>query len=227
MAVAFVFRAQNFAGFRLVLSEIVESDETAEPGHVVHKCVGGFAAVEFGCAVPGDAFESSGKFRLTECISRLKHFAVVQEDPAADGETLESRTLFFEFVGKPLADWKAIFGEANGRSHHVGKVHRAVSLQGKSKAGDGSRHGNRAIADNRGFFVELAVLADVHVARGFTRCYLAVIQERGLAVGKTDQHKSAAANVSGRRLDDRKRESRGDSRIHSISASLQYFDSGL
>jgi len=57
--------------------------------------------------------------RLTERISRLKHFAVVQKDPAAHGEALQSGVLFFEFAGDLLPTGKAIFSKANGWGHNV------------------------------------------------------------------------------------------------------------
>ena len=83
------------------------------------------------------------------------------------------------------------------------------------------------IADDGGFFVELAFFADVHVTRGFARRHLAVVEEGGLPVGKTDQHESAAADVARRRFDDGERESGGNGSVHSVAAALQDFDSGL
>src|SRR5260370_37606775 len=118
VSVALVVGAQDLAALRLVLGEIVEGDETTEPRHIVDQHASGFAGIELIGTVPGDSFESGGEFRLTESIPGLKHFAVVQKDPAADGEALEARG-YFEFRGGPLAGRKALFGNANGRGHYV------------------------------------------------------------------------------------------------------------
>src|SRR5882762_7695379 len=195
MAIAIVLGAQNFADFRLVLVEIVERDEAAEPRHVIHERASGFAAIELGRAVPGDAFESGGKVRLTERISRLKHFAVVQKDPAADGEALQSGVLFFEFAGEPFADWKAIFSKANGWGHNVRELHRAIAFQSESEAGDGSWDSDRLVANDRCFLLQLSILADVHIPGGFARSGFAIVQESSFAIGKTNQHEAAAADV--------------------------------
>src|SRR2546429_5154181 len=97
MAIAFVLGLQDLADFRLVLGEIVESDETTEPRHVVDQHASGFAAIELRGAFPGDAFESGGEFRLTERISRLKHFAVVQENIAAGRRKLQIPSVLRRF----------------------------------------------------------------------------------------------------------------------------------
>src|SRR6267143_602851 len=186
MAIAIVLGAQNFADFRPVLGEIFERYETAEPRHVIHKRASGFAAIELGRALPSDAFESGGKFRLTERISRLKHFAVVQKDPAANGEPLQSGVLFFEFAGEPLADRKAIFSKANGWGHNVRELHRAIAFQSESEAGDGSWDSDGLVAHDRRFFFQLSILADVHIPGGFARSGFAIVQESSFAIGKTN-----------------------------------------
>ena len=37
--------------------------------------------------------------------------------------------MILELLGQPLADGKPVFGQTNGWSYNVGKLHRAVSLQ--------------------------------------------------------------------------------------------------
>ena len=129
VAIVFVLRAQNLADFRLVLGQFVESNETAEPKHIVHQHVSSFATVEFSSAIPGDTLKCGRQLRLEEGISGMKHFALVQKNPAADGEALEGRAFLFEFVRKPLANGKALFGQANGRSYHIAELHRAVGFE--------------------------------------------------------------------------------------------------
>src|SRR5260370_6903317 len=108
VSVALVVGAQDLAALRLVLGEIVEGDETTEPRHIVDQHASGFAGIELIGTVPGDSFESGGAFRLTENISGLKHFTVVQKKPAADGEALETRA-HFQFLGAPLPHPKPLF----------------------------------------------------------------------------------------------------------------------
>ncbi len=227
VAIAFVLGAQDLADFRLVLGEIVEGDETTEPRHIVDQHAGGFAGIELSSAVRGDALESGGEFRLTESISGLKHFAVVQKDPAADGEELETRVFYFEFVGKPFADRKAIFGKANGWGHYVRELHRAIGFQSESEAGDGSWDSDGFVANDRRFLVELAIFADIHVARGFARSSFAIVQESRFTIGKANQHEAAAADVSRRGLDDGQRKSHGNGGVHSVTATLEDLHAGL
>src|SRR5882762_6589604 len=182
MVIAFVLRAQNFADFRLVLGEVVERDEATEARHVVYQSASGFAAIKLGGAVLGNPLECGGELRLTKRIPRLKHLAVVQENSAADGETLETGALLCEFMGEPLADGKAIFSKANGRGDDIGELHGAIGFQGESEAGDRARHGHRAIADDGGLFIELAGFSDVHVPGGLSWRHLTVIEKRGLAI---------------------------------------------
>src|SRR5713226_546377 len=227
MAIAIVFRAQNLADFRLVLGEIVEGNETAEPRHILYKRAGSFAAIKLRGAVPGDAFERGGQFWLTNGIPGLKHFAVIQKDAPADGKALQTRALLFEFMREPLADRKAIFRKANGRSHDVRELHRAIGFQRESEACDCSGDSDRLVADDGSFFIELAVFSDVHVAPGLIWRYLAVIEEGGLAVGKANQHETAAADVARSRFDDSKRESHGHRGIYRVASALEDFDSCL
>ncbi len=129
MTTVFVLRAQDLADLRLVLGEVVECDQPSELRHVIHDDVSGLAAIELGGTIAGDALERGGELRLTKRIPRLKHLAVVQKDPAAESEALESRALRFKLVRKPFTHWKAVLGKANRRSHNVGELHGAIGFQ--------------------------------------------------------------------------------------------------
>src|SRR5260370_326960 len=226
VSVALVVGAQDLAAFRVVLGEIVEGEETSEPRQIVDQHASGFAGIELIGTVPGDSFESGGEFRLTESISGLKHFAVVQKDPAADGEALETR-VYFEFVGEPLADRKAIFGKANGWGHYVRELHRAIGFQSESEAGDSSWDSDGFVANDRRFLVELAIFADIHVARGFARSSFAIVQESRFTIGKTNQHEAAAADVTRRGFNDGQREGHSNGSVHGVTAALEDLQAGL
>src|SRR5439155_1241945 len=64
---------------------------------------------------------------------------------AADGETLETATLLFEFMGQPLADGETIFGQANGRGHDIGELHGAIGFQSQREAGDHAMAGTNSL----------------------------------------------------------------------------------
>ena len=146
---------------------------------------------------------------------------------AADGETLETATLLFEFMGQPLADRETIFGEANGRGHDLGEIHGAIGFQSESEAGDGARHGDRAIAEDGGFFIELAVFCDVHVPGGLGWRHFTVIEKRGLAIREPNQHEAAAADVACGGFYDRQRKRHGNGSVHSVAAAFENCDSRL
>ena len=106
-----------------------------------------------------------------------------------------------------FADRETVLGELNRGRHHVGKFQLAVGFQREFEASDGARHRDGFVADDGELFVERAVGLDVHVARGFAGCDFAIIKERGVSIGQTDEHEAAAADVSGGRFDDGQRKS--------------------
>src|SRR5437879_11388309 len=127
----------------------------------------------------------------------------------------------------PFAIGKAIFGQTNGWCQNVGKLHGTIGFQSESETGDSSRDSDRLVADDGGFFVELATFSDVHITGGFTRSYLAIIEESGFAVGQANQHEAPAANVARGRFDHGERESHGHRRIYRVTAALKDCDSRL
>jgi hypothetical protein len=140
---------------------------------------------------------------------------------------LQSRTFFLQFSNKFFADAETFLSEADCRSHYVGKLHRAVSLQSQLETSNCSRHSDRAVADDGGFFVELAILADVHLASGFAGGCFAVVEEGSLAVGEPDQHEAAATDIACSGLDHGKSKRDADSGIHGVAAALENLHAGL
>src|SRR5260370_4890242 len=130
-------------------------------------------------------------------------------------------------MGEHVADGEAIFSETDGWRQDVSKLHGAISFQSQSETGDSSRDSDRLVTDDGGFFLELAVFSDVHIAGGLTWSHFAIIEEGGFAVGQANQHESAAADVARGRLDHGKRESHSHRRIHRVTAALKDFDSRL
>src|SRR5208282_66297 len=89
---------EDFADFRLIMREIIERDEPAKRGHVTRQHLRGFTLIKLGGAVPGDALEGCGKFRLAQRVSGVKKFAAVQENAAAHREALQAGTLLVQFL---------------------------------------------------------------------------------------------------------------------------------
>ena len=141
----------------------------------------------------------------------------------AHRKLLEALAFFGEFPHQFFADGKTLLGEANRGLHHAGKLHGAVSFQSQCQPGNRAGHGNGAKPNRRGLLIERAVGLDVHIARGPARSHFTVVEECGFALSEANQHKSAATDVPGRRLDNREGECRGDGRVHGIAAALQYF----
>ncbi len=114
-----------------------------------------------------------------------------------------------------------MLGKANGWPHHVGKFHGAVGFQCQRQACNGTGNRDGSIADRRCLFVERAVGLDIHVACGFTGGHFAVVEKRCLAAGKSDQHESAAADISRSGFDNGEGERGGDGGVHGVSTVLQ------
>ena len=103
MAFGLIVGAQNFANFGLIAGKISGGDKAAVALHVRNQHLGCFAAIKISRSVFSDALQSGGQFRLAENISDLIGLAVVpfiaQKNSFADGELLQARFLFLEFVG--------------------------------------------------------------------------------------------------------------------------------
>ncbi len=63
--------------------------------------------------------------------------------------------------------------------------------------------------------------------RGGKRCAFAEIEKGRLAVLQPDRHETAAADIAGRRINDRQRIADRDCRIDGIAAALQHLDADI
>ena len=129
MAAASVLRAQDFADFRLVVRKVLERNDATVLGHFVREQMRRFAAIKLTGTFLGDALECGGKLWLLQRVPSFKHAAAVQKNLFTRRESLQAGTLFLQFNREFLADYEALFREANGRSHHVGELHSAVGFQ--------------------------------------------------------------------------------------------------
>jgi diadenosine tetraphosphatase ApaH/serine/threonine PP2A family protein phosphatase len=128
---------------------------------------------------------------------------------------------------EPGADGKTLFGEADGRRHHLGELHRPVRAQGEVQTGDRAGNGDGATSDGRGLRVHAPVGAQIHFARRLLRGLLAVVHKARAAVRQAHEHEAPAADIAGFRLDhgERKRDRHGC--VHGVAALLEGLDAGF
>ncbi len=102
----------------------------------------------------------------------------------------------------------------------------AVFPVGVLQAAHGTGDAGSAIAEQAVLCRLARGRVDIHIARGSQGSAFAVIEERGSAVGKPDQHEPAAADIAGAGVCDRERESDRDGRIDGIASCLQNLQAG-
>src|SRR5581483_8979654 len=102
----------------------------------------------------------------------------------------------------------------------VGPLLAAVFVKREIEAADGAGNARGAPSVD-GIAGGLAARVEIHVVRRFFGCAFAEIDEGGLAVGETDQHEAAAADVSGVGMRDGERKSDGDRSVDRIASVFQ------
>src|SRR5579864_3396515 len=120
----------------------------------------------------------------------------------------------------------AVACELDRRGHHLLELQSPPLLLGIRHASDRAWNSDGFVTNFAGALDYVALRILIHVAgrRGWSR--LAVVQEMRFAVGHADQHETAPADVSGRRMHYRERESGGNCRIDSVSTCLHDLYSG-
>src|SRR5207344_500979 len=84
-----------------------------------------------------------------------------------------------------------------------------------------SGHANGFIPNPAGVWDHVSLSIEIHVTAGGFGGFFAEVEEVQLAVGFAQQHKSAAADVSCRRMDYRERKTGGYGCIHGVAALAQ------
>src|SRR5581483_8616837 len=102
----------------------------------------------------------------------------------------------------------------------VGPLLAAVFVKREIEAADGAGNARGAPSVD-GIAGGLAARVEIHVVRRFFGCAFAEIDEGSLAVGETDQHEAAAADVSGVGMRDGERKSDGDRSVDRIASVFQ------
>ncbi len=127
-------------------------------------------------------------------------------------------------VGGVVGDHKTVARQCNRRREQIRKLEfsGAIFFQRQCKSRDGAGHADpeRLIARLPG--VRFAVVTQKHVARGSSRCALAIVDgDIFVAARQMNHHEAAAADIARTRIGDGHGEAGGDSGIDRVAAARQ------
>src|SRR6185503_15652313 len=101
-----------------------------------------------------------------------------------------------ETVRQVLTDDESIRGELSRGLHEVTPRQLAIPLVREHQPRDSPRNTDGLVANERRVFDDVAVRVEVHVASRRQRSALAIIERLGRAVGFSNEHETAAAEVA-------------------------------
>ena len=125
-----------------------------------------------------------------------------------------------------VGDGESLRRQIHGGSDQLRPRLPPIFLRCVFEAAHGTGHTGRAIAQHA-VFGGLAIRSEIHIASRLAGSALAKIKKRGAAAGKANEHESAAADITGRRMRDGERQSHSDRRIHSVASGLQHRQSRI
>ena len=205
-----------------VVLQIGQRDQAAVAGHRFGEFLRRLAFVEFLRAVLRDAVQRARELGLRQSVAGVPISPVLLED-ALGFRVLRQVAGALQRFRQRIAHWETLRRQGGSGFNEIGPFAAAVFAmsQLESAHGAGNAGGFPAV---QAFAGGLSGSIQIHVARGFLGSALAKIDEGGTAVGETDQHESAAAQVSGVGMRHGERESDGDRGVHGIAAVLQDLD---
>ena len=180
----------------------------------------GLTLVELVRAEAHQPAEGRCEVLLPECVAESEETAFVEKDAARLLEAPQTETLP-ERSGQVPSHRKPLPGQPLGRLQHGGPILRPVLAECQCESADRSRDTRSPVSDQT-VLGRSPLRIQVHVAMGGRRSPLAEIDERRPAVGKTNQHESAAPEVAGIRLRHRQSHSDGHGRIDCVPAVAQH-----
>ncbi len=121
----------------------------------------------------------------------------------------------------------AFGGELDGGGHVLREREFAVVLLRVGEAGDSAGNSAGLVADERHAGDDVALGVEVHVASGGGGSPFTVVEEVSFAVLVADEHEAAAADVSGKRVDDGEGEAYGYGCVDGVAALLEDGDAGV
>ena len=165
---------------------------------------------------------------LQQILSRRQHGTItVEKNRCARMPARNALLRQWQRVGDIVDDVDAVTCECDCRFDQVGKRQFAgtVFFVGEGEAGDGPGHADRQRAVARFFRIGFAAGVQKHRLGCRSRRRFAIIDGDILAgLAEVDHHETAATDVAGARICDRKRKADRDRRIDGIPASIEDFD---
>ena len=198
----------------LIIGKIGDGDQPAARGDRGGNPGGQWPAIKF-LGIAGDALQSTRQLRLLQDLARLIKPAVALED--AVGLRIARQTWVVHHPGLVLGDRDSFAGQPDRRIHHLGQAQFAPAALGIGQTGNRPGHTGRAIA-KPARIADIALIIQVHIARGGGGSLLAKIEEVHLAFGAAVEHESAAPQIAGRRMHDGERKAGGHRGIDRIAA---------
>ncbi len=201
---------------------------TLEPRGQLLRQVAPVKAVRVG----GDTLQGLPQLRLAERIARGP--GLLAEDGARFGVVAQVRVV--QQVRFLLGQPEAFAGHADRWAHHREEPEPAVCLLGVHQPRYRARHSDRARPNGAVAGDDVALAVQVHVGRSGGGCGLAKV-DKGVArcgscvlpvrARQVDEHKTAAAQVAGERVHDRKHERGGHRGIDRVAAFFQRVEAGI
>ena len=172
-----------------------------------------------------NAFKNAGQFGLDELVAGIVKRAVLLEDAFGFGK-LRHVLGAFEAVGETVGNREAFAGELDGGRDDVGPFGLAVFALRIFETAGGAGDAGGAPAGER-VAGGVAVLVEIHVAGSGEGGAFAEVDEGGAAVGETDEHEAAAAEIAGAGVGDGEGKAHRCGRIDGVAAGLQNGHAGV
>ena len=210
------------------MRQVVEGDQASALMQLGHQFGRQFAVVEV-ARVGCDASQRPSQLRLLENLAGCVIMPIALKDAFRIRKKSQRRVV--EFVRFVFAEGESILGQLDRRRDHPGQAQFAVFLLRISQAGDGTGRGNGAIAGNARLQVagrqNVTFGVEIHIGRRGQRRFFPEIDEGRLAVMGTQQHKSAAAQITGNGMHHRQRKPCRHGSIDGVPARLENLHSGI
>ena len=171
-----------------------------------------------------DPLQHGGQLRLHQDVARLICLSAALKDAPALRKTLHPLDRLFhrETPRQILADDESFRSQLPRRLDEIRPWQLAVTFVRECETGNGARHGDGFVADERSILDHVAFRIEVHVATGRQRRDLAVIDRLCRPVRFADQHESAAAEVSGLGPRDGERQRDRHRRVDRVAPALHH-----
>ena len=216
-----------FDGF--VGRQIALANESARALHFGVDEIGDGPAIETVGSVLGDQPQRARQIRLLETVALDVRRAVAREDPHRLRKAREQRlgVLVRQRALERRAHLEPVGSEPNRRNDDVTESELPVLALRICEAGNRPWHTGRERADAAEVGDGFAVGPQEHVARRECGRHFAVVDRRRAAVGESNHHQAATAQVAGLRMRHGQGEPDGDRGVDGVAALPEDVEPGL